>query len=59
VSKITNIRLPSSGTNPNYDPVAFNQALEALQQIVRQLNSTYTPQATEDNQSRLDWFNGS
>jgi hypothetical protein len=58
MSKITNIRLPSSGTNPNYNPAAFNQALEALQQIVRQLNSTYTPQATEDNQSELDWFSG-
>jgi hypothetical protein len=58
MSKITNIRLPSSGTNPNYNSVAFNQALEALQQIVRQLNTTYTPQATENNQSSLDWFTG-
>ena len=58
MSKITNIRLPSSGTNPNYNPVAFNQALEALQQIVRQLNTTYTPQGTENNQSSLDWFTG-
>ena len=58
MSKITNIRLPSSGMNPNFDPIAFNQSLEALQQIVRQLNTTYTPQATENNQSELDWFSG-
>ena len=57
MSKITNIRLPSTGS-AEVDPIAFNQTLEALQQIVRQLNSTYTPQATEDNQSELDWFSG-
>jgi hypothetical protein len=58
MSKITNIRLPSSGTNPNYSPVAFNQALEAVQQIVRQLNSTYTPQATENTRGIEDWMTG-
>ena len=59
MSKITNIRLPSTGFQAEVDPIAFNQTLEALQQIVRQLNTTYTPQATEDNQSLLDWFSGS
>jgi len=58
MSKLVNIRLPGSGTNPNYDPIAFNQMLEAIQQMVRQLNSTYTPQATENNQAELDWFTG-
>jgi hypothetical protein len=58
MSKITNIRLPSTGFQAEVSPVAFNQTLEALQQIVRQLNSTYTPQATENNQSSLDWFSG-
>jgi hypothetical protein len=58
MSKLVNIRLPGSGANTNYDPIAFNQMLEAIQQMVRQLNSTYTPQATEDNQSELDWFTG-
>lgn len=58
MSKITNIRLPSTGFQAEVDPIAFNQSLEALQQIVRQLNTTYTPQATENNQSELDWFSG-
>lgn len=58
MSKITNIRLPSTGFGAEVDPIAFNQTLEAVQQIVRQLNSTYTPQATENNQSELDWFTG-
>ena len=58
MSKITNIRLPSSGTNPNYNPAAFNQALEALQQIVRQLNSTYTPQVESDQRQIEDWMTG-
>jgi len=58
MSKITNIRLPSTGFAAEVDPIAFNQTLEAVTQIVRQLNSTYTPQATEDNQSELDWFSG-
>lgn len=58
MSKITNIRLPATGFQQDVSPVAFNQTLEAVTQIVRQLNSTYTPQATEDNQSELDWFSG-
>jgi hypothetical protein len=58
MSKITNIRLPSSGTNPNYNPVAFNQALEALQQIVRQLNTTYTPQVEANTRQIEDWMTG-
>lgn len=58
MSKLTNIRLPSSGFREEYDAIAFNQSLEALQQIVRQLNSTYTPQATENNQAALDWLTG-
>jgi hypothetical protein len=58
MSKITNIRLPSTGFAAEVDPIAFNQTLEAVTQIVRQLNSTYTPQATEDNQAELDWFTG-
>ena len=59
MSKIVNIRLPSSGANPNYDPIAFNQSLEALQQIVRQLNTTYTPQAEANTRQIEDWMTGS
>ena len=58
MSKIFNIRLPGSATTAEFDQVAFNQLLESVQQIVRQLNSTYTPQVTENNQGALDWFTG-
>jgi hypothetical protein len=57
MSKLLNIRLPST-VGTEVDALRFNQTLEALQQIVRQLNSTYTPQATENNQAELDWFTG-
>lgn len=58
MSKIFNVRLPNavSGT---YDPQQFNQLVRSLEQIVLQLNNTYTPQTTEDNQTTLDWFTGS
>lgn len=58
MSKITNIRLPNTGFAPEVDPIAFNQTLEALQQIVRQLNTTYTPQATENTRGIEDWMTG-
>jgi len=57
MSKITNIRLPGLA-NPEYSPTQLNEILQGVNQIVRQLNSSYTPQATENNQSELDWFSG-
>lgn len=57
MSKITNIRLPGLA-NPDYSPVQLNEILQGVNQIVRQLNSSYTPQATENNQAELDWFSG-
>ena len=59
MSKITNIRLPSTGFQAEVDPIAFNQTLEAVQQIVRQLNTTYTPQAEANNRQIEDWMTGS
>jgi len=58
MSKIINIRLPNTNAPPEYNAATFSQTLEAVQQVIRQLNSTYTPQATENNQSELDWFSG-
>jgi len=57
MSKIFNVRLPNavSGT---YDPNQFNQLVRSLEQIVLQLNSSYTSQTTGDTQTTLDWFNG-
>jgi len=58
MSKLTNIRLPSSAVTSEFDAVKFNQLLEAINQLVFQLNNTYTPIATENNQSSLDWYTG-
>jgi len=58
MSKILNVRLPASATTTQYNAQNFNQLVEALKLVVNQLNTTYTPQATEDNQSELDWFTG-
>ena len=57
MSKIFNVRLPNavSGT---YDPQQFNQLVRSLEQIVLQLNSSYTSQTTDDVQTGLDWFTG-
>ena len=57
MSKIRNLRLPTIAA-PDYSPAQLNDILQNVNLIVRQLNSTYTPQATEDNQSELDWFSG-
>jgi hypothetical protein len=57
MSKLLNIRFPASAST-EYNPGQQNQIITALQQLILQLNSTYTPQATEDNQSTLDWFSG-
>ena len=58
MSKILNIRLPASAIATEYDSVKFNQLLDAVKILISQLNSSYTPQVTEDNQSKLDWFTG-
>jgi hypothetical protein len=58
MSKITNVRFPGAAM-PQYNPQQFNDLANAIQLIVRQLNSSYTPQSTENNQSALDWFSGS
>lgn len=57
MSKILNVRLPNAGTG-KIEPERFDQLIRSLEQIVLQLNTTYTPQITEDNQSELDWFTG-
>ena len=56
MSKIFNVRLPNA--SPQYSPQQFDQLVRSLEQIVLQLNNTYTPTTTEDNQTALDWFSG-
>jgi hypothetical protein len=58
MSKIFNVRLPNavSGT---YDPQQFNQLVRSLEQIVLQLNSTYTSITDQNQGAALGWMSGS
>ena len=57
MSKITNTRLPNA--NPNeYSAEQFNQLVRTLEQIVLQLNTTYTPTETENKDQAQTWFLG-
>ena len=54
MSKIFNVRLPDA-FSPQYDPQKFNQLVRSLEQIILQLNSTYSPIVTEDKDSAYAW----
>lgn len=57
MSKITNVRLPNA--NPtDYSAEQFNQLVRSLEQIVLQLNNTYTPVVSEDKDQAQTWFMG-
>jgi len=58
MSKIFNVRLPNAAPK-EYNAEQFDQLVRSLEQIVLQLNTTYTPQITENNQTTLDWYTGS
>ena len=49
MSKINNVRLPNAAPR-EYSPEQFNQLVRSLEQIILQLNTTYTP-VTSDNQA--------
>jgi len=55
MSKILNIRLPASATTTQFSPQDFNQLKEAVQQIVFQLNNSYTPITSENTLGALAW----
>jgi hypothetical protein len=55
MSKISNVRLPNAATQ-SYSAEQFNQLVRSLEQIVLQLNSTYTPIVTEDKDAALTWY---
>ena len=57
MSKITNVRLPNASPL-SYDPQQFNQVIRSLEQVILQLNSTYTPVTTEDKDQAQTWFLG-
>ena len=58
MSKITNVRLPNANQT-GYDPSQFNQLVRSLEQIVFQLNSTYSPIVTENKDAALTWYEAS
>jgi hypothetical protein len=57
MSKITSVRLPNVGSS-QYNPEQFNQLVRSLEQIILQLNSSYTPITTEDKDQAQTWFLG-
>jgi hypothetical protein len=58
MSKINNVRLPNAIAT-NYSPEQFNQLVRSLEQIVLQLNATYTSTTDENIAASQSWFNGS
>jgi len=57
MSKILNVRLPNAAPS-DYSPQQFDQLVRSLEQIVFQLNSTYTPQVESDQRQIEDWMTG-
>jgi hypothetical protein len=55
MSKITNVRLPNA-TQSGYDPAQFNQLVRSLEQIILQLNNTYTPITSQDTAAAATWM---
>lgn len=58
MSKINNVRLPSVASR-DYNPEQFNQLVRSLEQVILQLNSTYTPIFSETTLAANTWFEAS
>lgn len=56
MSKINNVRLPNASAQ--YSPEQFNQLVRSLEQIVLQLNTTYTPTTSSNLTSTMAWQAG-
>ena len=57
MSKISNVRLPNAAT-AGYSAEQFNQLVRSLEQVILQLNSTYTPSTSESRLTAQNWFSG-
>jgi len=55
MSKINNVRLPNAAA-VNYSPEQFNQLVRSLEQVILQLNATYTPTVTQDTAGAMSWM---
>ena len=55
MSKINNVRLPNASTG-DYSPEQFNQLVRSLEQVIFQLNSSYTPIVSQDTAAAATWM---
>ena len=55
MSKINNVRVPNASTG-GYDPQQFNQLVRSLEQVIFQLNNTYTPVTSENTAGASTWM---
>lgn len=53
MSKINNVRLPNASMQ--YTPEQFDQLVRSLEQIILQLNTTYTPITSENTAASMAW----
>ena len=54
MSKITNVRLPNAAPR-EYSAEQFNQLIRSLEQVVFQLNNTYTPVVSDNIAAAATW----
>lgn len=57
MSKITNVRLPNAATQ-GYDPRQIDQLIRSLEQVIFQLNSTYTPVTSDNVNQAVSYYEG-
>lgn len=55
MSKINNVRLPNAAMD-GYSAQQFDQLVRSLEQVIFQLNNTYTPVVTEDKDTAYAWY---
>lgn len=55
MSKINNVRLPNAAQR-GYSAEQFDQLVRSLEQVIFQLNNTYTPIVTEDKDTAYAWY---
>jgi hypothetical protein len=57
MSKINNVRLPNASPS-GYDPAQFNQLVRSLEQVIFQLNNTYTPTTSDNVNQAVSFYEG-
>ena len=55
MSKINNVRLPNAATS-GYSAEQFNQLVRSLEQVIFQLNNTYTPVVSDNIAAASTWM---